>query len=148
MLKKWVCTKGWEWLALHELAHVRKGHLPWLFYTRMAVRLTNTALLGLMIPHCFGVGSIFFKGAYLAFLGSLVLQMVVSLKCEWDADLYATQLTHDPEVLQEAEKSLCRMRMQAMGTSLLKRIGYFINCLCVDPHPPWMIRRALLRKKA
>lgn len=145
--------RAWEWIARHEVVHIREGHLPWFFHTRRLFRLTY--LLG-----C--ISAIFLKvfasrqtlwiwlEPFLYLLGGLwVVQTVVGLLFEWRADLAATRSIQDPLVLRETEKSLYRMGLQARRRWMapLSWIQYAMSVVFFDPHPPFLARRWLLRRR-
>jgi hypothetical protein len=144
---------AWEWLAHHELAHIRGGHLPWFFYTRKVFQWVSR--------FCLIMGSILFlfsstesrQSWFKPFLWmtaiTWLIQTFVGLFFEWKADLAATQAVNDPVVLKEAEKSLIRMSGQAVKRwpSPWGRINYTLNMLFVDPHPPLSLRLWLLKRR-
>ncbi len=142
--------KAWEWLARHEIAHIRGGHLPWFFHTRRLFRLTYNfcSVLAILLSILASKHMVYtWLQPFLWLLGGLwVVQTIVALAFEWKADLVATQSIIDPSVLEEAEKSLCRMSLQARGRwpFPLGWIQYVVSMLLVDPHPPLAARRWLL----
>lgn len=146
-------VKAWEWLARHEAAHIRGGHLRWFFHTR---RLFRMAL------NFFAVFAIFFSMFYagengysylllgLWILGGVwSLQTFVGLAFECNADFSANKSINDPAVLKEAEKCLYRMRLQAKSRWLFPFgwLNYILSSVLVDPHPPLAFRVWLLRRR-
>lgn len=145
--------KAWEWIARHEAAHVRGGHLLWLFHTRRLFRISlnlcfiQWILLSLFAPK--QVLSAWFEPALGILAGLWFIQTIVCLSLEWGADLAATRSVKDPMILDEVEKSLDRMTAQSKKRLPfpLGRILYTISLVFFDPHPPLTARRWLLRRK-
>ena len=145
---------AWNWLAHHEISHLKSGHLPWLFHIRRLFRFT---LIFLCIPkilsYALPVNHIietWLNTSFWLFLGAWSIQMISSLVMEYTADLYATRSTKDHLILEDAEKTLSRMKTQATSR-LTKPFGwliYMFQALFTDPHPPFLMRRWLLRKHA
>jgi len=145
--------KAWQWLARHEAAHIRNNHLFWFFHTRRFFRipylLCGAAFLFLRL---FASTEIFWNWAepcLWILTGLWLLQTIVGLTLEWKADLSATASIQDKEVLEDAEKSLHRMGVQAK-TRLPSPFGwiqYLINIFFFDPHPPLRARRWLLQRR-
>ncbi len=145
--------KAWQWLARHEIAHVRGKHLPWFFHTRRLFRFACyfCGVLG-FLSMIFPSNQIFHNwlGSSLWVLGGgWLVQTMTALFCEWKADLEATRSINNPSVLKEAEKSLCRMGLQAREcwSFLLGWIQYAVNMVFIDSHPPLAARRLLLRRR-
>ncbi len=140
--------KAWEWLARHEIAHIRGGHLPWFFHTRRLFRFgcLLACFQNVVLNRMLGWGEF-----PLWLLGSLwFVQTIVGLSLEWQADLAAAKFIDDPSVLKEAEKSLDRMTLQARkrwNNPILSGVYYAINLVFLDPHPPFAARRWLLRRR-
>jgi hypothetical protein len=72
--------------------------------------------------------------------------MIVSLIFEYQADLQATRSIKDPLILEDAEKAISRMNSQAINS--FGWLNYLYSSLFVDPHPPFALRKWLLRKHA
>ncbi len=144
--------KAWEWLARHEIAHIRGGHLPWFFHTRRLFRLTYNfcGVLAILLSILASKHMVYtWLQPFLWLLGGLwVVQTIVSLVLEWQADLVATRSVRDPSVLEETEKSLYRMSLQARERwpFPLGWIQYAVSMVLVDPHPPLAARRWLLQR--
>lgn len=143
--------KAWEWLAEHEIAHIREGHLPWFFYSRRLFQFTSALVALHILLNMFAFKQLI-AAYYWPHIGILVstwlLQLIIILPREWKADLMATEAIDDPSVLIEAEKSLCRMTSQAKNRrGLLGYINYYLSALFLDPHPPLAARRFLLKRK-
>lgn len=145
--------KAWEWLARHEAVHIQKRHLPWLFHTRRLLRLTY--LIGI-VPALFLrflappeiVSNWLYP--YLWLLGGFwLLQTTLGLALEWQADVVASAAIKEPAVIQDAEKSLVRMRAQAIARLPMPFgwIQYIFSSLLVDPHPPLVLRLWWLRRR-
>ena len=146
--------KAWDWLAQHEISHVKSGHLPWLFYVHRVFQLT---ILFFGIPKIFSyvlpsnhLLDSWLNGSFWLFWAGWSMKMIVSLVFEYWADLQATRSIKDPLVLEDAEQSLSRMTSQA-----IKRfphpfgwLNYLLHLLFFDPHPPFILRQWLLRKHA
>lgn len=145
--------KAWEWLSRHEAAHIRDGHLPWLFHTRRLFRLTFVlCYTQWLLLKLFASRQMFYEWLEpsLWLLGGLwLIQTVVALALEWKADLIATRSVTDPIVLKETENSLARMGIQARKRFVfpLGWIQYAVSLLFFDPHPPLAARRWLLRRR-
>lgn len=145
--------KAWEWLARHEIAHIRGGHLPWFFHTRRLFRLTYNfcGVLAILLSILTSKHMVYtWLQPFLWLLGGLwVVQTIVALAFEWKADLVATQSIRDPSVLEEAEKSLYRMSLQAKERwpFPIGWIQYVVSMVLVDPHPPLALRRWLLQRR-
>lgn len=146
--------KAWEWLARHEIAHIRGGHLPWFFHTRRLFRLTYNfcGVLAILLSILASKEMAYvWREPFLWLLGGLwFVQTIVALVFEWQADLVATRSIRDPSVLEETEKSLTRMSLQARKRwpFPLGWILYAVSMVLVDPHPPlaarcWLLRRSL-----
>ena len=147
-------VNGWDWLALHETSHVKSSDLPWLFYTRKLLKVTCIALfipkfLSYIIPSNHLV-ELWLNASIWLFLIGWSIQMIASMFIELKADLHATRSINDPLILEEAEKLISRMSSQATKRfpQPLGWLNYIINLLFSDPHPPLVIRRWLLRKRA
>ena len=81
--------------------------------------------------------------------GSWLLQTLVSIAFEWKADLFAIFSIKDVAALEDAEKSLLRMKEQAIKRkpAPLGWILYTLSVVLFDPHPPFVARRWLLRRR-
>lgn len=142
--------KAWEWLARHEIAHIKGGHLSWFFHTRRLFKFTfilcciEKFFLNLF-PSNQALSTWLELSLWL--LGTLwLIQTIIGLTFEWQADLTATYAAQDPIVLKEAEKSLHRMTTQPKK-HWFGWIQYAISLVFLDPHPPFAARRYLLRKR-
>lgn len=134
-------VKGWEWLAHHEVAHLRKGHLPYFFHTR---RLFRFSLIIFAI-----IAFTPYMAYALCLLGaSWILQTIVHLCFEWEADRTANNLIMEPSVIQDAEMLLFRMTTQTQK-GLPFPLGYisYAWASIFNPHPPFAIRRYLFRRR-
>lgn len=146
-------VKAWEWLARHEVAHIRNNHLPWLFYTRRLFLLTRKmccVLAILLLPFTSHPQALTLLRPFLCLMGgSWLLQALVSVAFEWKADLFATLSIKDVVALEDAEKSLLRMKEQAIKRkpAPLGWILYTLRVVLFDPHPPLMARQWLLRRR-
>jgi hypothetical protein len=81
--------------------------------------------------------------------GTWLLQTIVGLVFEWQADLAATKAVKERSVLEEVQKKLHRMTIQARkrwANPLLGWMQYIMSMLFQDPHPPWLARRWLLKR--
>ncbi len=142
--------KAWQWLARHEAAHIRGNHLPWLFHARRLFRFTSifccagSLFLGLFASkEILNTWLILFLSLY----GSTwIIQTITTLFLEWRADCKATEEIQDPSILKETEESLHRMNMQVRNLPL-GWIRYALSMIFIDPHPPFILRRWLLRRK-
>lgn len=147
-------TKAWDWLAQHEIYHIKSGHIPWLFHVRRVYRITRVFFLiplifSYVLPSNHLLDS-WLNGSFWLFWAGWSMKMIVSLVFEYWADLQATRSIKDPLVLEDAEQSLNRMTSQA-----IKRfpqpfgwLNYLLHLLFFDPHPPFILRQWLLRKHA
>ena len=146
--------KAWDWLARHEISHIKSGHLPWLFYVRKLFRFTALFFLipcifSYLLPSNHLIDSWFNKSLWLFWAGWSI-KMIVTLVFETMADLQATRSIKDPSVLEAAEESISRMTSQAINR-LAQPFGwlnYLLHLLLLDPHPPFILRQWLLRKHA
>lgn len=88
-------TRHVEAVAAHELAHVRKRHLPWLAVTVLAaVTLIGTPAGWLaVIADGLGAGGVWLSGAIagVTLLGTFAVLGVVSRRFEWQADAFAVR---------------------------------------------------------
>ncbi|MCH9617719.1 MAG: hypothetical protein SP4CHLAM5_10820 [Chlamydiia bacterium] len=146
--------KGWEFLARHESAHIKFGHLPWLFYTRRFFKFITYLLITFIVmtyifPNIQEIKTCVYTSSLL-YLLSWTIQTITGLITEYQADRYAISSINDREVLDDAEKTLSRIKSQATKRfpGLLGWINYVICILLVDPHPPLFIRKWMLRKRA
>jgi hypothetical protein len=146
--------KAWDWLAHHEISHLKSGHLPWLFHVRRLFRLTilflcSSSILSYVLPSNSLTESWLNTSLWL-FGFSWCIQTIVSLIVEYKADLQATRSIADPLILEDAEKALSRMGSQAIRRfpQPLGWLNYLLSLLFSDPHPPFVLRQWLLRKHA
>lgn len=145
--------KAWDWLARHEAAHVRNHHLFWLFHTRRLFRISYTiSWISAIFLRIFASSQTFYiwlKPCLFLLGGFWLLQTIVGIVFEWKADLSATSSIQDSEVLKETEKSLHRMHVQARSRwpAPIGFIYYAFNIIFIDPHPPFIARRWLLRRR-
>jgi hypothetical protein len=81
--------------------------------------------------------------------GGWLLQTLVSVAFEWKADLLATFSIKDVATLEDAEKSLLRMKERAIKRkpAPLGWILYTLRVVLLDPHPPLMAHWWLLRQR-
>lgn len=145
--------QAWEWLARHEAAHIRNNHLFWFFHTRRLFRITYmiccvpAIFLRLFTSH----QTLFiWLTPWLWLLGGFwLLQTIVGIVFEWKADLVATSSIKNSLTLEETEKSLHRMSLQASKRwpAPFGWIQYALSMIFVDPHPPFVARRWLLRRR-
>jgi hypothetical protein len=147
-------TKAWDWLAQHEIYHIKSGHTRWLFHVRRVYRITRVFFLiplifSYVLPSNHLIDS-WFNGSLWLFYAGWSMQMIVSLIFEYKADLQAARSIKDPLVLEDAEQSLSRMTSQAINSFLqpLGWLNYLVHLLFIDPHPPFILRQWLLRKHA
>jgi len=139
--------EGWKWLALHEISHLNRFHLPTLFHIRRLFRF----FLKLSPP--FFILSFFSGLSYLyplyLFVGAWAMQLVTALACEFQADIDANNKTTNAESLKEAAQLLKTMTFQAINRlpKPYGSINYIIHCLFVDPHPPLKIRLWLMSRR-
>lgn len=145
--------KAWEWLARHEAAHIRHQHLGWFFHTRRLFRIPYI-ICCLLTPFILLFTSQQTVSSWLTaclwILGGFwLLQTSVGLALEWKADFVATSSIKDQATLKEVEKSLHRMGQQAIKRwpAPLGWIQYALSMLFLDPHPPLIARRWLLRRR-
>jgi len=146
--------KAWDWLAQHEISHLKSGHLPWLFHVRRVFRLTFiflciTRIFSYALPSNHLVDS-WLNTSLWIFCAGWSIQMIVSLVIEYKADFQATHSIKDPLVLEDAEQFLSRMGSQAIKRfpQPLGWLNYVLHLLFSDPHPPFVLRQWLLRKYA
>jgi hypothetical protein len=145
---------GWNFLALHEIAHIKSGHLPLLFHVRRVFQFSNllifllsfiffgfclfAPLTYLMMPNF----SIFYKLYGIIWF----IQTAISLTFECSADIQAARSIKDPLFLEDAVNTLDRMKdLTIKSIGLLK---YIAICLLVDAHPPFILRKWILLKYA
>jgi hypothetical protein len=147
-------TKAWDWLAQHEIYHIKSGHTSWLFHVRRLYRITKVFFLIPLIFYCVLPSNhlidSWFNGSLWLFYAGWSMQMIVSLIFEYKADLQAARSIKDPLVLEDAEQSLSRMTSQAINSfpQPLGWLNYLVHLLFIDPHPPFVLRQWLLRKYA
>ena len=142
--------KAWDWLAHHEISHLKFRHLPWLFHVRRLFRFSRlflfiSGILSCVLPSNPLLESWLNTSCWL-FGSSWCIQMIVSLIFEYQADLQATRSIKDPLILEDAEKAISRMNSQAINS--FGWLNYLYSSLFLDPHPPFALRKWLLRKHA
>jgi hypothetical protein len=142
--------KAWDWLAHHEISHVKFRHLPWLFHVRRLFRFSRlflyiSGILSCVLPFNPLLESWLNTSCWL-FGSSWCIQTIVSLIFEYQADLQATRSIKDPLILEDAEKAISRMNSQAINS--FGWLNYLYSSLFVDPHPPFALRKWLLRRHA
>lgn len=147
-------VKAWNWLAQHEISHLKSGHLPWLFHVRRFFRFTIlflcvSKILSYILPSNHLIDSWLNASLWLFGFGWSI-QMIVSLIIEYKADLQAIRSTKDRLILEDAEKSIARMGSQAIKRfpQPLGWLNYLLSLLFSDPHPPFILRQWLLHKHA
>lgn len=140
--------KAWEWLVRHEITHLKRGHLTTLFrlrkFHKIATYLLNAATLFFyMLPRTNMTIKCLQLSLFL-WLGSLLLKIAVSLTFEYIADRNAACDIKDCLVLEDAEKTLRRIKSQAINR--LGYLRYTVASLFVDPHPLLATRIWILNK--
>jgi hypothetical protein len=146
--------KAWDFLARHESAHLKFGHLPWLFYTRRVFKFTTYLpsifmVMTYFLPNIQEIKTCLYTSSLL-FLSSWAIQTVTGLITEYQADRFAISSINDLEVLDDVAKTLLRIRSQATNQLPMPFgwINYMVSILFIDPHPPLFIRKWMLRKRA
>ncbi len=146
--------KAWNWLAQHEISHLKSGHLPRLFHVRRLFRLSIlflsiTNILSCIFPSNQLIDSCLNLSFWL-YGASSCIQLIASLSFEYTADLQATRSIKDPLILEAAEKTISRMASQAIKRfpQPIGWLNYIYSSLFIDPHPPILLRKWVLRKHA
>ncbi len=128
----------WEWLVNHECTHIKGNHLPWIYWSNRLFTISNLALiLNLILPF-----SIFYNLIFWLF--SFTTQLLIRLGTEMHADYTATKLICNSKTLESALLAIERMTNQAY---LSNKYHYVLSSIFVDPHPPLILRKWLIKKR-